>query len=129
MDFLKEKVKYMDMDLDEKRARYLCKNSYVTLDDIPTWREYSENLNKIEPSLDNYGIDETLNSRVSIFVGDHNFGDRFNREFYNTGLFGGYYAQAFYKVKWQRRPGSNVLAPRMTCSECSTRKDGDCMWG
>ncbi|GBN15630.1 O-acetyl-ADP-ribose deacetylase MACROD2 [Araneus ventricosus] len=69
MDFLKDKIKYMEMDLDEKRAGYHCKNGYITQDDIPTWTEYSKNISRIHYSSEDR-IDETLNSKVSIFVGD-----------------------------------------------------------
>ncbi|KAF8792208.1 ADP-ribose glycohydrolase MACROD1 like protein [Argiope bruennichi] len=69
MDFLIERIKYMDMDLDDRRAGYVCKNSYITLDDIPTWTEYSMNINRIQCSSE-YTIDKRLNNKVSIFVGD-----------------------------------------------------------
>ncbi|XP_055940980.1 macro domain-containing protein RSc0334-like [Argiope bruennichi] len=69
MEFMEDRVKYMDMDLDKKRAIYLCKNSYTTLDDIPTWTEYSKNINRKQTSSD-YRTDIRLNEKVSIFVGD-----------------------------------------------------------
>ncbi|KAF8763787.1 ADP-ribose glycohydrolase MACROD1 like protein [Argiope bruennichi] len=69
MEFMEDRVKYMDMDLDKKRAIYLCKSSYTTLDDIPTWTEYSKNINRKQTSSD-YRTDIRLNEKVSIFVGD-----------------------------------------------------------
>ncbi|CAL1271545.1 unnamed protein product [Larinioides sclopetarius] len=69
MDFLEERVKYMDMDLDKKRAEYHCKNSYTTLDGIPTWTEYSKHLRRIQP-YSGYKVDKKINNKVSIFVGD-----------------------------------------------------------
>ena len=32
--------KFLNMDIDEKRKNYSCKNNYITLDNIPTWTEY-----------------------------------------------------------------------------------------
>ncbi|KAF8763785.1 ADP-ribose glycohydrolase MACROD1-like protein [Argiope bruennichi] len=69
MDFAESKSKFLNMDLKEKRALYHCTTSYKTLDDIPTWTEYSKNVKSIQPSSD-YKKDERLNNKVSIFVGD-----------------------------------------------------------
>ncbi|GBM91454.1 O-acetyl-ADP-ribose deacetylase MACROD2 [Araneus ventricosus] len=69
MGFAEDKSKYLNMDLKEKRAQYHCSTSYVTLDSIPTWTEYSKNVKSIQPSSD-FKKDERLNNQVSIFVGD-----------------------------------------------------------
>ncbi|CAL1266293.1 unnamed protein product [Larinioides sclopetarius] len=117
MDFLKEKVKYMDMDRDEKRAMYLCKNSYVTLDEIPTWREYSKNLNKVDSSPDNYEKDEILNSKVSLFVGDITtleIDSIVNST--NTGLLGGFYTQVDGAI--HSAAGGSLLAECLSLNSC-----------
>ncbi|CAL1301276.1 unnamed protein product [Larinioides sclopetarius] len=59
------------MNLADKREKYLCKASYVTLDDIPTWKEYSRNIKRNRPNKAlEYKKDVRLNDKVSIFVGD-----------------------------------------------------------
>ncbi|GBM63451.1 O-acetyl-ADP-ribose deacetylase MACROD1 [Araneus ventricosus] len=69
MNFTKEKKKYLNMNLAEKREEYYCKASYVTLDDIPTWTEYSRIIKRTQPNKE-YKADAQLNDKVSIFVGD-----------------------------------------------------------
>ncbi|XP_055941019.1 ADP-ribose glycohydrolase MACROD1-like isoform X2 [Argiope bruennichi] len=69
MDYLKDRIKYMDMDVDTKRAEYDCQSGYITLDEIPSWTEYSRSINRRQFSSA-YRIDERLNGKVSIFSGD-----------------------------------------------------------
>ncbi|XP_055941759.1 ADP-ribose glycohydrolase MACROD1-like [Argiope bruennichi] len=71
MSFIKEKHKYLNMNLTEKRKEYCCKSSYVTVNDIPTWSEYSRYIKTTQPyEASEYMKDESLNDKVSIFVGD-----------------------------------------------------------
>ncbi|KAF8763474.1 ADP-ribose glycohydrolase MACROD1 like protein [Argiope bruennichi] len=71
MSFIKEKHKYLNMNLTEKRKEYCCKSSYVTVNDIPTWNEYSRYIKTTQPyEASEYMKDESLNDKVSIFVGD-----------------------------------------------------------
>lgn len=63
---------YINKSVKEKRQLYKCKNNFVTLDDIPTWPEYfNKNLKgKALKSDVVQAVNETLNSKISIFTGD-----------------------------------------------------------
>ncbi|GFU01334.1 ADP-ribose glycohydrolase MACROD1 [Nephila pilipes] len=69
MEFEEAKNKYLNMALKEKRTSYHCTTSFVTLEKIPTWTEYSTKVKKIQSSSE-FKKDDRLNNKVSIFVGD-----------------------------------------------------------
>ncbi|XP_015917858.1 macro domain-containing protein PG1779 [Parasteatoda tepidariorum] len=69
MEFSQDKDKYLKMSLDEKRNQYHCKSKYVTLDNIPSWKQYSVKV-KSHHSSSEYSKNDSLNERVSLFVGD-----------------------------------------------------------
>lgn len=69
MEFEEDKNKYLKMNLKEKRATYHCTTSFVTLENIPTWTDYSAKVKKVQSSSE-LKKDEGLNNKVSIFVGD-----------------------------------------------------------
>ncbi|GFU01341.1 ADP-ribose glycohydrolase MACROD1 [Nephila pilipes] len=69
MEFEEAKNKYLNMNLEEKRSGYFCKTNFVTLENIPTWVEYSAKVKK-KKLTSAYKKDERLNKKVSIFVGD-----------------------------------------------------------
>jgi TATA box-binding protein-associated factor RNA polymerase I subunit A len=73
----KEPEKLEDLSLEEKRKLYKCGDNYLTLKDIETWPEYyathKEKLSKLakeEKVRSNYKVNETINSKVSIWRGD-----------------------------------------------------------
>lgn len=67
-----ERETYLNMSVKEKRKLYKCKDNYVTINDIPTWPEYfNENLKRKTLNYDvKQTVNETLNSKISIFIGD-----------------------------------------------------------
>lgn len=67
MEFQEEKEKYLSLSLDEKRSEYNCKSKYVKLKNIPPWSQYYKT---VEPTYTDYPVDQNLNEKVSIFVGD-----------------------------------------------------------
>lgn len=80
-DILKEKEKFLNMSLDEKRNQYKA-STFFTVDKISTWQDYflksKERLktqfsnmigDKEEPS-DSYSVNPELNKKVSIWEGN-----------------------------------------------------------
>jgi len=69
MDFAQDKAKYLSLSLEEKRAEYLVKSKYVTLDDIKPWSEHGKSVYPHHcPAV--CSKKPQLNEKVSIFVGD-----------------------------------------------------------
>src|SRR5688572_7025063 len=63
------KQRYLDMNLDQKRANYKCGKNFVTLDKVIPWSEYAKikNLSSAEVK---YPPNAEFNERISIFTGD-----------------------------------------------------------
>lgn len=75
------KSTYLSMPIDDKRKEYKCGDNYKTIDDLPAWDTYARSYEakKLGVCLDkgsqvddssNYTIDDELNKKISVFVGD-----------------------------------------------------------
>lgn len=58
------------MSLSEKRQLYRCKDKFITLNDVPMWTQYYVKSGKKAQGNQKYPRNNTLNEKVSIFVGD-----------------------------------------------------------
>ncbi|XP_064621962.1 ADP-ribose glycohydrolase MACROD2-like [Lineus longissimus] len=68
----KEKEKYLNMPIEEKRLVYKCKDKYLTIDDVLTWPQFAEE-NDIQPARKSkilFPYDANINAKVSIWRGD-----------------------------------------------------------
>ena len=72
-DWMSEKLKYLNADIEDKRRHYKCKR-YFTLDEIATLAEEGRNsfcwLKFFSRSKREFPVREDLNKKVSIFKGD-----------------------------------------------------------
>ena len=72
----RQKNRFLNMSLEEKRKFYLCNDRYVELNEVPSWlesfRENSETLPEIKPNSSEPGfdVDTEINDRVCIWQGD-----------------------------------------------------------
>ncbi|XP_078000807.1 macro domain-containing protein mll7730-like [Glandiceps talaboti] len=70
-----DQAKFCRRTQEERREQYKCGNNYVTVADILTWPQYAEQhgqkLAKKGPDAGyRFSIDENLNGKVSIWIGD-----------------------------------------------------------
>lgn len=67
----KNRVKFLNMSLEEKRSLYKCKDKYITIENLVKWPEYfqEKNINTINFS-EVRNIAQELNNKISIFEGD-----------------------------------------------------------
>ncbi|CAG0888777.1 unnamed protein product [Cyprideis torosa] len=64
------KDELLQMPLDEKRRLYRCGDKFVTLDDVPTWKEYVAQNPSVVPSFAQGAENPDLATRVSLWRGD-----------------------------------------------------------
>ena len=67
----KNRSKFLNMSLEEKRILYKCKDKYITIEKMLKWPEYFEN-KKIDAVTfgEVCNLSEELNNKISIFEGD-----------------------------------------------------------
>ncbi|CAM1331641.1 MACROD2 (predicted) [Pycnogonum litorale] len=70
-----EKEHISKMSLEEKRKLYKCETNFVTLANVETWSEYHPRLESRlkqndDERIQKYGVNESMNDKVSLWVGD-----------------------------------------------------------
>lgn len=66
----RQKEFYSSMSLVEKRKLYACGSKYITLIDIPSWKNTPSKQQSDDVDQSNYKSNSDLNDKVSLFRGD-----------------------------------------------------------
>ncbi|KAI9561642.1 hypothetical protein GHT06_012602 [Daphnia sinensis] len=69
--WVEAKAKYLEGNIETRRENYFCKNSFVKLEDIPTWADESKEVSSSIPVQKNSSQgSKDLSSKISVWKGD-----------------------------------------------------------
>jgi O-acetyl-ADP-ribose deacetylase (regulator of RNase III) len=69
MSWQSVKQEKLNQSLDQRRKSYKCGSKFVTLDQIPTWKQSGPSSVKSSVHTE-FVVDQELNNKISIFTGD-----------------------------------------------------------